>query len=93
MQTGYTILAYSPSLNQTVRQFDLSDLNLVQDAGLAQQLADSFAELQNRDAKMSVADWQGRVELTQVGIETWPSFNGHDHGSDVNTIDLARNVF
>jgi hypothetical protein len=93
MQTGYTINAHSPSLNQTVRQFDLSDLNLLQDALQAQQLADSFAELQNRDVKMGAADWLGQIELTQVGIETWPSFNGHDHGSDVNTIDLARNVF
>jgi hypothetical protein len=93
MQTGYTINAHSPSLNQQTRQFDLSDLNLVQDAQQAQQLADAFAELQNRDAKMGTADWVGRIEFTQVGIETMQGFNGHDHGSDVNTIDLARNVF
>jgi hypothetical protein len=67
----YTVEAYSPSIGQTVRQFDLT--NIVNEQ-LTQQQADvaaqRFAELQNSNFYMHVCDWQPLVKLQQVGIET-----------------------
>jgi hypothetical protein len=71
MATIYTVEAYSPSLGQTVREFDLT--NVVNEQLTQQQadfLAARFAELQNRNFYMHVCDWQPRVIQQQVGIET-----------------------
>jgi len=71
MATIYTVEAYSPSLNQTVRQFDLA--NVVNEQ-LTQQQADlaaqRFAALQNQNFYMRACDWQPLVKLQEVGIQT-----------------------
>ena len=75
MATIYTVEAYSPSLGQTVRQFDLS--NVVNEQLTQQQadfLAQRFAELQNKNFYMHVCDWQPLVKQQQVGIETMDGF-------------------
>jgi hypothetical protein len=71
MATIYTVEAYSPSLNQTVRQFDLTnvvDETLTQEQ--AELLAQQFADLQNRNFYMHVCDWKPKVIQQDVGIHT-----------------------
>ena len=71
MATIYTVEAYSPSLGQTVRQFDLT--NVVNEQLTQQQadfLAARFAELNNKNFYMTACDWQPKVIQQQVGIET-----------------------
>jgi hypothetical protein len=70
MQSGYVIEAYSPSLNETHRWFNLHDLAPVQDELLAKQYADSFAGQFNRDQKNRATDWVGKVSWQDLGIET-----------------------
>lgn len=70
----YTIWAYSPSLNQEQRWFNLQDLNPVTDANLAQRLADSHAQVFNSNAKMNATDWVGRIKLEELGITTVPGY-------------------
>jgi hypothetical protein len=53
----YTVEAHSPSLNQTLRQLDLTTDNMVGDPLLAQQLAEAFANLQNTRQHMQARDW------------------------------------
>ena len=64
---GYYILAYSPSTNQTQREFDLV-AGTTQNAQLAQQLAESFAARLN--ATSQVKDWQAKIEFKTMGQET-----------------------
>ena len=67
----YTVEAYSPSLGQTVRQFDLT--NIVNEQLTQQQadvMAQRFAELQNANFYMHVCDWRPLVKLQEVGIQT-----------------------
>jgi len=67
----YTVEAYSPSLHQTVRQFDLTnvvDETLTKEQ--AEQLAQQFADVQNRQFYMHVCDWQAKVIQQDVGIHT-----------------------
>jgi hypothetical protein len=71
MATIYTVEAYSPSLHQTVRQFDLTnvvDETLTQEQ--AELLAQQFADLQNRNFYMHACDWQAKVIQQDVGIHT-----------------------
>jgi len=67
----YTVEAYSPSINQTVREFDLTNIvneQLTQQQ--ADQMAQRFAEVQNRNFYMHACDWQPLVKLQTVGVET-----------------------
>jgi len=67
----YTVEAYSPSLGQTVREFDLTNIvneQLTQQQ--ADQMAQRFAEVQNRNFYMHTCDWQPLVKLQTVGVET-----------------------
>jgi len=67
----YTVEAYSASLHQTVRQFDLTnvvDEQLTREQ--AEQLAQQFADLQNRNFYMHACDWQPKVIQQDVGIHT-----------------------
>ena len=67
----YTVSAYSPSLNQTIRQIDLTNvLDTTSTQSQAQQAAEQFAHLQNTRFHMQACDWRARVELEQVGVET-----------------------
>jgi hypothetical protein len=71
MATIYTVEAYSPSLHQTVRQFDLA--NIVNEQLTQQQadvMAQRFAEVQNQNFYMHTCDWQPLVKLQTVGVET-----------------------
>lgn len=81
MQTGYTIWAYSPSLNEEHRQFDLANMQLEQDQRRAQQAADALAGIFNRDRKQHADDWIGRVKLESVGVETLPNYLFHTNQS------------
>jgi len=71
MAVIYTVEAYSPSLNQTVRQFDLT--NIVPELMTKEQadfLAGKFAALQTQQFYMHVCDWQPLVKQQEVGIQT-----------------------
>jgi hypothetical protein len=77
MQTGYTVWAYSPSLNEEHRQFDLANMQLEQDERRAQQAADAFAGIYRRDKKQHATDWIGRIKHEQTGIETLSTYLFH----------------
>ena len=74
MSQGYTVWAYSPTLNQEHRLLKLADLAPEQDRARAQQDADAFASIYNRDRKQNATDWRGRVKLETVGISTLPGY-------------------
>jgi hypothetical protein len=74
----YTVQAYSPALNQTVRQFDLTNIvneQLTQQQ--ADQMARRFAELKNSNFDMHTADWQPLVKLEEVGIHTLDGYQNN----------------
>lgn len=56
----YQICAYSPSLNELQQQISLEN-PLIEDARIAQQHADAFANLYNTNKKMQAEDWVGRA--------------------------------
>ena len=69
----YTVYAYSPSLNQEIRQFNLegSTTGSFKTEAEAQQWARAFAyDLGDRDY-MRVCDWVPRVKLEQLGADTF----------------------
>lgn len=71
----YTVSAYSPSLNQTIRQIDLTNvIDTTSTQAQAQMVAEQFARLQNSRFHMQACDWSARVELEEVGIETVPGY-------------------
>jgi hypothetical protein len=73
----YTVLAHSPSLNQTIRQIDLTNvLDTTSTQAQAQMVAEQFAQQQNRQFHMQACDWQARVQLEEVGIHTMPGYQG-----------------
>lgn len=74
MESGYIVEAYSPSLNQAHRQFNLHNLTAPTDAAIAQRDADVFAESFNRDQKMHATDWVGRITWQDFGVSTIPGF-------------------
>ena len=51
-QQAWAIYAWSPSTNQRVRQFRLADVTTNYTQQQAQQHADAFAGIQNRDQYM-----------------------------------------
>ena len=81
MQSGYTIWAYSPSLNEEHRWFDLAQVpHPVEDQQLAQRLADSAAYTFNQQHKNNATDWVGVIKLENVGIETLDGYLFHTGG-------------
>jgi hypothetical protein len=71
----YTVEAFSPSLNQSVRQFNLMSTSLLQDnEQIARKDAEIWCEQLNRQQYMNRADWLPRVEHLAVGIGTIPGF-------------------
>lgn len=72
-QEGYYILIYSPSLNQTHREFDLVD-GITTDQRMAQIQADAGAARFNQMFYNHAADWVGKIEWKQMGIETFPGY-------------------
>jgi hypothetical protein len=75
-----TIWAHSPSLNEWHRQFDLANIRQELTMDQAQQHADMFAHIYNRDARSRVTDWVGVVKIESVGIETIPGYISHTGG-------------
>jgi len=72
----YTVYAFSPRLNQRVRQFNLAHINDNITLEQANQDADYFARLQNTNNYMHTNDWQAEVVLESHGIDTLPGFIG-----------------
>jgi hypothetical protein len=73
--TTYAIYAFSPTLNQRVRQFNLAQINVPQlDATAAQKDADIFAHIQNQNEYLGATNWQGQIVLEQHGIDTLDNF-------------------
>jgi hypothetical protein len=67
----FTVEAYSPSLGQTVRQFDLTNVvNEQLTLAEATFMAQRFAQLQSEQFYMYACDWQPLVKQQEVGIET-----------------------
>jgi hypothetical protein len=71
MAVIYTVEAYSPSLGQTVRQFDLTNVvNEQLTQAEANLMAQRFAALQSQNFYMHACDWQPLVKQQEVGIQT-----------------------
>jgi hypothetical protein len=60
MEIKYKITAYSPSTTHEIREVEL-DGNIITDARLAQQRANSFAQRLNDQKHMQTTDWCGQV--------------------------------
>ena len=65
MSEQHIIEAYSPTLNQTVREFHLNDFDIVDttDANIAQQKADDFAIRLNQRQYLKTTDWVGKIGI------------------------------
>lgn len=76
MREEYVIEAFSPALNQSVREFHLEKNGIISitDTKYAQQLAESFATRLNQQQYLKSTDWQGRVTWQQLGIETLSNY-------------------
>jgi hypothetical protein len=72
-----TVWAWSPSTNEWQRQFNLANVNEQLNQAQAQQMADGFAGIMNRDQKLHLTDWQGVVKEEEVGIPTIPGYISH----------------
>jgi len=68
----YAVYARSESLGQQVRVFDLEHMDREFTLEQAEQAADFFAELQNKNQYMNAGDWQPLVQLEDHGIDTLP---------------------
>jgi hypothetical protein len=74
----YTINAYSPSLNQSMREINLEMGNpQILDKNYANQVATAFAYKLNQKAHMQATDWVGQAKFETVGIETLPNYLFH----------------
>jgi len=70
---AWTVWAYSPSLNQEIRQFNLegNSTGSFTSQQEAEQWARAFAySLGDRDY-MRALDWQARVKFEQLGADTF----------------------
>ncbi len=76
MAQAYSIYAYSPSLNQKHREIQLNGEHIT-DPRLAQQRANGFASIYNRDRKQHKEDWVGQIELETYGVESIPGYLFH----------------
>lgn len=71
MREEYIIQAYSPSQNQTIREFNLEMGNpAIIDRIKAQQIAEAFALRLNKQQYLRSTDWQPKIKWQQSGIET-----------------------
>ncbi len=63
-------MAYSPSKNQTQREFDQDSLQgrHTLDRKLAEQKAQSFAQRLNQRHFLKTQDWQPKIELIETLI-------------------------
>lgn len=73
-QQNWVVYAYSPSLNQQVRQFILAEMNRPLTEQQAHQHAVNFAQLQNTNKYMHATDWCAKIQNEQHGIETLDGF-------------------
>ena len=76
-QTQWCVYAYSPSLNQRVRRFDLTNMAATLTEQQARQDSEAFAQLQRTNQYLQATDWVALVEYEQLGIETLPGYLGH----------------
>lgn len=76
MSLEYTVHAYSPQLNQEIRQFNLEGgANNSYTSELdANNWAQSLAQRLNNEKFMTVNDWQARVKFEDLGIHTIPGY-------------------
>jgi hypothetical protein len=75
MREEYVIQAYSPSTNQTIREFNLEMNNpSIKNKIEANQIASAFAYRLNKQKYLQATDWTPRVEFQQLGIETIPGY-------------------
>lgn len=78
MSEGYSIYAYSPSLNTKVREFNLEMNNpTITNKIYAEQIANAFAQRMNAKKHMQVSDWTSRVIYEQYGVTTLPNYLFH----------------
>jgi predicted ester cyclase len=75
-----TIWAWSASTNEWQREFNLTTVMEQLTETEAQQRADGFAGMLNRDRKLHLSDWQGVVKLEETGIATIPGYISHTGG-------------
>jgi hypothetical protein len=78
MSSGYYILAVSDQAGTRLREIALEDGNhdVMTNAQMAQERADSFALLCNNNKKLDAEDWKGVIEYMQLGLDTLV-YNGH----------------
>lgn len=69
MKYLWMIRAYSPTLNQTIREFCL-DGTVINTQRQALQRAEAFAYRLNRDGINHARDWQARTSYEPVGMST-----------------------
>ena len=75
----YVIEAYSPTAQQTVREFNLEGgLRVITQHNEALMAAAFFAARMNRDQYLQATDWQPKFSLQTTGIETLDSFLFND---------------
>ncbi len=78
MSEGYSIYAYSPSLNTKVREFNLEMNNPnITNKIYAEQIANAFAQRMNAKKHMQVSDWTAKVIYEQYGVKTLPNYLFH----------------
>jgi hypothetical protein len=78
MSEGYSIYAYSPSLNTKVREFNLEMNNpTITNKIYAEQIANAFAQRMNAKKHMQVSDWTAKVIYEQYGVTTLPNYLFH----------------
>ena len=77
MQTGYTVWAYSPSTNEWQRQMNLHDLRPITEEATAIQWAESHAMTCRRMGTNGATDWQPKIKLENLGIETMDHYLSH----------------
>lgn len=78
MTEGYSIYAYSPSLNTKVREFNLEMNNPnITNKIYADQIANAFAQRMNAKAHMQTRDWTAKVIYEQYGVQTLPNYLFH----------------
>ena len=75
---NWVVYALSPTLNQKVRKFDLTELNKNLTETEARQHASFFAQLQNTNKYLHVTDWCAHVEYEQHGIDTLDGYIFND---------------
>ena len=73
----WVVYAYSPSTNQKVRYFNLTEMNRQLTEQEARQQADVFAHVQRTNQAMRATDWEPVVELESHGVETLDGYLFH----------------